>query len=110
VCSLWAASLYAHDLGVRAAQNLVRELPGSTAVAVYSIQPLALAGPGVSVQHLSTVFRYHYRYEGLRLLTARSGTYYLLPVGWSRQLNITYVINDNDQIRIELYPGERFAP
>jgi hypothetical protein len=107
VCALWAAALYAHTLGISAAQSVVHGLAARTAVAVYSVQPLALAGPGVTRERLPSGFRYHYRYEGLRLLITRSGTYYLLPVGWSPQLDLTYVLNESDLIRIELYSGIR---
>jgi hypothetical protein len=105
VCGLWAASLYANAVGIGAAESLVRGLPTRTAAVVYSIQPLALYGPGVTEQTLSSRYYYHYRYEGLRLLITRSGTYYLLPVGWSLQdgTDITYVLNESDLIRIELY-------
>jgi hypothetical protein len=105
VCGLWAASLYANAVGTGAAENLVRGLPARTAVIVYSTQPLALRGPGVTEQPLSRQYLYHYRYQGLRLLITRSGTYYLLPLGWSQQngSNVTYILNDSDQIRIELY-------
>jgi len=102
VCALWAASLYAHNLGIQAARNVVRDLPARTAVVVYSAQPLALSGPGVTVQPLPANYRYHYRYQGLRLLITRAGIYYLLPVGWSPGLNETYVFDETDQIRIEL--------
>jgi hypothetical protein len=102
ICALWAASLYAHALGIQAAKKVVQDLPTRTAVVVYSTQPLALSGPGVTVQRLPAKYRYHYRYQGLRLLLTRSGTYYLLPVDWSLQLNETYVFNESDQIRIEL--------
>jgi len=102
VCALWAASIYAHNLGIQAANNIVHDLPTRTAVVLYSIHPLALAGPGVTVERLPAKYRYHYRYLGLRLLITRSGTYYLLPVGWSPQLNETYVFNESDQTRIEL--------
>ena len=56
VCTLWAAALYAHDSGTRAAQALVHNLPRGTAVVVYSVQPLALSGPGVTVEHLRPGF------------------------------------------------------
>ena len=104
VCALWAASLYAHSLGTQAAMKDVQNLRTRTAVMVYSIQPLALGGPGVFEQRLSAAFRYHYRYLGLRLLTERSGSYYLLPVRWrpTPQLDETYVLDSSDQIRIEL--------
>jgi hypothetical protein len=110
VCALWAASLYAHNRGISAAKSLARRLPDTTAIDVYSIHPLALSGPGVTVRQLPKVFQYHYRYEGLRLLTERSGTYYLLPKGWSPQLDLTYILDDSDQVRIVLYSGERFIP
>jgi hypothetical protein len=104
VCTLWAASLYAHSLGIQAGQQIVRDLPARTAVAVYSAQPLALSGPGVTVQTLSAGYNYHYLYLGLRLLTARSGTYYLLPVHWSPQLDFTYILDGSDPgIRIQFY-------
>ncbi len=102
VCALWGASLYAQNLGFQAAHQVVRNLSTRTAVVVYSVQPLALSGPGVSVERLPATFRYHYRYQGLRLFLTRSGTYYVLPVGWSRRLDVTYVFNESADIRIEL--------
>jgi hypothetical protein len=105
ICALWATSLYAHNIGTRDAQALVRKLPSRASVVVYSTQRLALSGPGVSVQQLPAGFYYHFEYEGFRLLMARSGTYYLLPVGWSQRLDITYVLDESDQVRIELLSG-----
>jgi hypothetical protein len=106
VCALWAASLYAHNLGFQAAGNIVRHLSTRTAVVVYSVQPLALSGPGVTMQPLPATYRYHYRYQGLRLLITREGIYYLLPVDWNPGLNETYVFDETDQIRIELLGAE----
>jgi hypothetical protein len=105
VCTLWAVSLYAHSSGTRAAQALVRDLPRRTAVVVYSVQPLALSGPGVTVEHLSIRLRYHYRYQGLRLLISRSPSYYILPIAWNPQRDITYILDSSDQVRIELLSG-----
>jgi hypothetical protein len=103
ICGLWAASIYAHNVGTGAAENLARSLPSRAAVAVYSIQPLDLTGPGITEQHFGGQLLYHYRYTGFRLLITRSGTYYLLPVGWSPQYDITYVLNDSGEIRVEIY-------
>jgi hypothetical protein len=103
VCALWAASLYAHNRGTQVAEQVVRDLPARTAVALYTVHPLALSGPGVKFRHLPAGSLYRYRYEGLRLLTMRSDIYYLLPVGWSPHLDFTYILNVSDQIRIELY-------
>jgi hypothetical protein len=102
VCALWAASLYAHNIGVQDARALVRNLPCSAAVVIYSTQRLALSGPGLMRMQLPPGSYYHFEYQGFRLLTARSGTYYLLPVGWNPRLNITYVFNESDRTRIEL--------
>ena len=54
------------------------------------------------MERLPANYRYHYRYQGLRLLITRAGTYYLLPVDWSPQLDETYVFDESDEIRIEL--------
>jgi hypothetical protein len=105
VCALWATALYARSIGTRNAEAFVRDLPSRTAVVVYSIQRLALSGPGVTVQQLPPRALYHYEYQGFRLLIARSGTYYLVPVGWYPQKDITYIFNESDQIRIVLLSG-----
>ena len=102
VCVLWIAGLYASSLGAKAAEGIASSLTTQTAVSVYSIKPLALSGPGVTCQVLSADSLYRYRYKGLRLLYLDSGTYYLLPVNWTRQQGRTYIFQDSDQIRIEL--------
>jgi len=106
VCALWATALYAHSIGIRNAQAFVRDLPSGTAVVVYSAQRLAMAGsPGVTVQQLLPGSLYHYEYQGFRLLLMRSGTYYLVPVGWNPRQDHTYVFDESDQIRITLLSG-----
>jgi hypothetical protein len=105
VCALWAAALYAHNLGIQTAKKDVQDLSTRTAVAVYSIDRLALAGPGVTISVLPAAYRYHYVYRGLRLLLAQSGTYYLLPVDWNPQHDLTYILDQSDPIRIELGGG-----
>ena len=105
VCALWATSLYAQSIGTQDAQAFVRDLPSRTAVVVYSIQRLALSGPGVTVQQLRPGSLYHYEYQGLRLLITRAGTYYVVPVGWYPQMDVTYIFNESDQIRIVLLSG-----
>ena len=103
ICALWGASVYAEQKGTEAAVNLIRNLPTHTAVVIYSTQQLALSGPGLSVLHLQPGSPYHYRYTGLRLLLIQSGTYYLLPLNWTPQMPFTYIINDSNEIRIDLY-------
>jgi hypothetical protein len=105
VCGLWAASVYAQSTGTRNAQGVVRDLRWRTAVVLYSTERLALSGPGVTGQQLPAGALYHYEYQGLRLLTMRSGTYYLLPEGWYPRQDPTYVVTDSDQIRVVLLSG-----
>jgi hypothetical protein len=105
VCALWATSLYAQNTGIQAARTLVRNLPSGTSVVVYSTERLTLSGPGVSVNPLAPSFHYRFEYQGLRLLLDRAGTYYLLPVGWNRRVDITYVLSDTGPIRVELLSG-----
>jgi hypothetical protein len=102
VCALWATSLYAHDAGIRAARNLVRNLPSRASVVVYSTEPLTLSGPGMKLITLAPSFHYRFEYLGLRLLLDRAGTYYLLPAGWNPHLDITYVLGPDDPVRVEL--------
>ena len=103
VCGLWAASLYASDLGTSTAEGFAAHLSAKTEAAVYSVQPLALSGRKVTVEKLPAGFKYHYRYEGLRLLYIGGGTYYLLPEGWVSNQPLTYIIAVNDQTRVDLY-------
>jgi hypothetical protein len=103
ICALWAGSLYANGIGTRAAQDFARHLGTKTQVAVYTAQGLSLAGPRVTRQVFPAGLAYRYRYEGLRLLYVNSGTYYLLPLGWTPQSGLTYVLAPGDQMRIELY-------
>jgi hypothetical protein len=103
VAAIWAGSLYATSRGIEDAHTLVATLQSRTAVAVYSVQQLAVADPGVTVQNLGPSYLYHYRYLGLRLLTMRSGTYYLLPFDWTPRLGVTYILTDAAQVRVELY-------
>ncbi len=39
------------------------------------------------------------------MLMSRSQTYYILPTSWNPDLDITYVLDSSDQVRIELLSG-----
>jgi hypothetical protein len=105
VCGLWATSLYAEGVGTRDAQAVVHNLASGTAVALYSTDRLGLNGLGMTATPLPPGAQYHYVYTGLRLLMARAGTYYLLPVGWYPGADDTITIDDSDTIRVVLYSG-----
>ncbi|MFC5718607.1 hypothetical protein ACFP1Z_00220 [Streptomyces gamaensis] len=103
---LWAATLHAHDLGVADARHTAGALVHRTAVVVFSVDRLSLTGPpAVTVQDLGDDVRFRYRYTGLRLLIERDGHYYVLPLGWRAAESSTYVLRENDRMRVELMPG-----
>ena len=103
ICALWAASVYAQQKGSEAAQAVIRNLPTSGSVVIYSTQRLALSGGGVSVTPITTSAPYRYEYAGLRLLLMQSGTYYLLPESWTPERDYTYVVYASDDMRIVFY-------
>ena len=106
MCTLWAAGLYARNLGTGFAENIANNLRGQTAATVYSVRSLDLSGPGVTCKQIQPESGYPFQCTGLRLLYADSGTYYLLPVGWKKQRGQTYILDDSNQIRIELSAGQ----
>lgn len=99
-CLLWAAGLYASNLGTREAIFLTRNLVSQTAVTLYSARPLGIFGSEVKAQIVRGSF-YRYKYQGLRLLIMDSGTYYLLPADWTPANNHVYIINSSDEITVE---------
>lgn len=105
ICTLWAGSIYAQNQGIDAARQLAATLQDRTAVEVFSVNRLAISGPGIIQGSLPPGNFYRYYYTGLRLLTMRSGTYYLLPVKWTPLYDPTYIVNGSDQVRINLYGG-----
>jgi hypothetical protein len=102
VLALWAGGIYAGTLGFQYALSVEYNVPGQIAATVYSAQPLDLSGPGVTCRRIQTGPGYPFQCTGLRLLYLQSGTYYLLPVGWSYHNQQTYILDDSDQIRVEL--------
>lgn len=102
VCGVWAASLYASELGTRDAQAFAAHLHSQTAADVYSVHLLALSGLKVTPERLRPGSMYRYCYVGLRLLYMDGGTYYLLPDGWTPEQHFTDVIVVNDQMRVVL--------
>jgi hypothetical protein len=109
--TLWGGGVYAGRLGsqdalkVQAALKGQAAVPRLAAVTVYSAQSLDLSGPGVTCVRAESGLGYPYECTGLRLLWLQTGTYYLLPQGWSRADQRTYILDDSDQIRVELSPG-----
>jgi hypothetical protein len=104
VLTLWAGGVYARMVGTQDATRIENDPGLEPAVAVYSAQSLGLSGPGVTCVRDQPGTGYPYECTGLRLLWVESGTYYLLPAGWTRgRGDSTYVLDDSNQIRIEFY-------
>jgi hypothetical protein len=102
VLTLWAGGVYARMVGSQDAMSIENDTAIKPAVAVYSAQSLGLSGPGVRCARPQPGTGYPYECTGLRLLWVESTTYYLLPEGW-RYGDSTYVLDDSDQIRVQLY-------
>lgn len=106
VLLLWAVGMAAGQQGRAAAERTAEQLVRHTAVVVLSTDRLSMSGaPGPLVEDLGEDQHYRYRYSELRLLVERDKRYHLLPLGWRHRTDPTYVIDDDDSVRIELYPG-----
>jgi hypothetical protein len=104
---LWTVTLAAGQLGERHARNDGRDVVKRTGLVVYSAQRLGLTSrsPELRFEDLGEDVHLRYRYTGLRLITARDGHYYAVPIGWSAKTDHVYVIREADDVRIELTPG-----
>ncbi|MEV6033239.1 hypothetical protein AB0L65_18945 [Nonomuraea sp. NPDC052116] len=107
---LWAASLYANGRGTRTAEQAVRDLPERTQVVIWPKDDLSINPSGVEHQKYSSG-KYRRSYTGMRLLLVRDDRYYLVPPvseqGWRDGGGRTYVLPENDDIRLEILPGRR---
>ncbi|MBL1101483.1 hypothetical protein JK363_33450 [Streptomyces sp. 205] len=102
---IWVVALVAGQLGRQDAHRDADQLVRRVAVVVLSTERLSIAPPGPRVEDLGRDAHYRYRYSGLRLLIERDHRYYLLRLGWKKATDPTYVIEDDDTMRIELRPG-----
>lgn len=81
--TLWAVGLYGNQVGIGTAINMVDHLPDQPDVTIYSIDRMAITGPGIVAAEITQPgTKYHYQYSGLRLLLHSPDRYLLLPEGW----------------------------
>ncbi|WP_045744728.1 hypothetical protein [Actinoplanes rectilineatus] len=100
---LWADALYAADVGRRMAAAMADRLARQPEVVLYSADRLAVAGTGVTVTTPGgTENKYGFRYAGLRVLIAANDRYLLLPAGWRRGVDSVFVIEKDDDVRIDV--------
>lgn len=103
LASLWAVSLYGDHTGTRTAIDMAARLPYQSEVVVYSTTRIALNGPGVSVTEITQPgTKYHYQYNGLRLLAHSTDKYILLPMYWQHGRDRVFLIRDDDTVRIDI--------
>ncbi|MET9431392.1 hypothetical protein [Streptomyces sp. NPDC003036] len=104
---LWSVTLAAGQIGERNARHDARHVDERTGVMVFSSHSLGIwsRSPGLRHQVLGEHVHLRHRYEGLRLIVAREGRYYTVPVGWNATTDSVYVIREGDGVRVELTPG-----
>ncbi|MFI6908802.1 hypothetical protein ACIBKY_46595 [Nonomuraea sp. NPDC050394] len=109
-CSLWAASIYAQQRGARSAQATIDKVADRPQVALYTADSLGLNVLNVKREPLGPG-AYKFQYLGLRLLMIRADTYYLIPDitpnHWAAGHHRTFVFKEEDDVRLEILPGNR---
>jgi hypothetical protein len=102
----WSIALYAVETGHDRAVEIADELGSRSEVALYSTEPLAIAGPGVGRDDFGPEgLRYRYRYTGLRLLIRADGYYFLLPRRWVHGRDSVVVVPEGPDVRLEIIAG-----
>jgi hypothetical protein len=103
VAGLWAVGLYGDQVGTEDAIYMVDHLADEPGVTIYSIDRIAITGPGVVVAEITQPgTKYHYQYSGLRLLLHSSDKYLLLPVGWQYGQDRLFLLHEDDTIRVDI--------
>lgn len=103
VAALWTVGLYADQFGTDDAIYIGDHLPDQPGITIYSIDRIAISGPGVVAAEITQPdTKYHYQYSGLRLLLHSSERYLLLPVGWQHGQDRIFLLHDDDTIRIDI--------
>lgn len=103
IAGIWALTLYGDRLGTRYATDLAANLAIAPEVIVYSTDRIALHGPGITVTEITqSGTKYHYQYTGLRFLARTPDDFLLLPSKWKKGSDHTFLLRDNDSIRIDI--------
>lgn len=99
----WDTERIAGAVGRAYAAQITSSPKQLMAVTVYSPQSLDITVPGVIVTKLSgRDSAYLYRYDGLRLLQASGGNYFLISQGWDASHRRVVVIPATGNFRVEL--------
>ncbi|MGW2731207.1 hypothetical protein [Streptomyces sp. NPDC001494] len=103
----WTVTLAAGQLGEHHAERDGRNMVQRTGLVVFSAERLGLSSrsPDLRFEDLGAAVRLRYRYTGLRLIVARDGRYYAVPIGWRARTDPVYILWESDDVRVELTPG-----
>ncbi len=103
IAGLWAVSVYGDHVGTRLATTTAAQLPNRPSIVVYSTERIALNGPGIDVSEITLPdTKYHYQYNGLRLLVRAQDKFLLLPASWQHGRDRVFLLRDDGSIRIDI--------
>ncbi|MFD4657247.1 hypothetical protein ACFWP2_16650 [Kitasatospora sp. NPDC058444] len=108
LCAFWAVGGYAQQKGTADAEQLAHHLYRRPAVVLDTSERLHLGWSGVRETVLSDVeqgARFHYRYEGLRLLAHAGGRMFLIPRTWTWETGNGLIVPFDDTVRVAFHPG-----
>ena len=104
---LWVTDIYVGADGTREGRDRANTLrsPTSSDFVLYSANRLAIAGPGIQADPITTDGnRYRFQYSGLRLLIRTPREYVILPAYWQKGRDHVIVMPVDDSTRFDLVP------
>jgi hypothetical protein len=107
ISGFWAATIYAHNLGLEAARPTDASVGKLPLVSVFSTDPLDLPGADVRASRISVEDqKYRYRYTGLSLLTYSNDRWFVITGRLSHKYHSSVsILRDSDTIRVEVAAG-----
>lgn len=103
LAALWAVSIYADQVGTRLAITTAVELPSKPGVVIYSVDRIAVSGPGITSSPIAQPGeKYHFQYTGLRFLGRVPDKFLLAPARWQHGRDRVFLIRDDDSVRIDI--------
>lgn len=108
----FAMARYAYGAGTSEAHDdVMRDFSGMTRVLVHSRQPIFPSAPNIHCEDRGAAhLPYRYRCRGFRILAKSSTRYYLLPKERLADGDITFLLRDDDTIRVEVMGKRRGEP
>ncbi|MFI6303976.1 hypothetical protein ACIBCH_19055 [Amycolatopsis thailandensis] len=93
---------YAEFVGRTIAVNDAQMLQERPAIRLHSTKRLDIGDKGVQLSYDSSPEQYfHYRYDGLRLLTYNNNHFFLVSQNWEKGKSMVIPVRDNDTVRVD---------